>query len=78
MGLYVGALARSYDDNRRTVAAPNVSAGDGGPVNVLLLGSDSRAEDGEPAVGTEDNNSEASTSSLSVISVGFFKSPASV
>lgn len=47
VGLYLGALARSYDDNRRTVAAPNVTEGDGGVVNVLLLGSDSRAEDGE-------------------------------
>jgi len=47
VGLYAGALARSYDDNRRTVSAPNVGESDGGAVNVLLLGSDSRAEDGD-------------------------------
>lgn len=46
-GLYAGALARSYDDNRRTVSAPNVGESDDGAVNVLLLGSDSRAEDGD-------------------------------
>lgn len=46
VGLYAGALARSYDDNRRTVSAPNVTEGDGGAVNVLLIGSDSRGEDG--------------------------------
>lgn len=55
-GLYLGALARSYDDNRRTVSAPNVGESDDGAVNVLLLGSDSRAEDGD--AGQDDGRSD--------------------
>ncbi|WP_245232035.1 LCP family protein [Micrococcus lylae] len=50
VALYAGALARSYDDNRRTVSAPNVTDGEGGAVTVLLLGSDSRGEEGSPDV----------------------------
>lgn len=58
VGLYVSALARSYDDNRRTVDAPTVQGSDGGPVNILLLGSDSRAGEGEKSADAEGERSD--------------------
>ena len=43
--LYLSSVARSFDDNRTTVDAQTQQREAGDPVNILLLGSDSRADD---------------------------------
>ncbi len=43
--LYLSSVARSFDDNRTTVDAQTQQRETGDPVNILLLGSDSRADD---------------------------------
>ncbi|MEX3565901.1 LCP family protein [Micrococcus endophyticus] len=49
---YAVSLARTFDDHRQTVDAGALEQADGGePVNVLVLGSDSRGEEGEEDMG---------------------------
>lgn len=49
---YAVSLARTFDDHRQTVDAGALEqAGGGEPVNVLVLGSDSREEEGEEDMG---------------------------
>lgn len=49
--MYAVFLGQTYDENRQTVDAGALPEVDGGPIDVLLLGSDSREGEGEADIG---------------------------